>query len=207
MNENSETSAGRKDRERQRHRREVLEAAERIFALKGYDATTVEEIAKEAQFAVGTLYNLFKNKEEIYGQVIEGIVRNFVDCFEQQVLSLDDPVKAIESLIAIRLSHVHRHRAFIRIVFEASVGALGKRCPPEIAQLHERYMEAVRAIFQQGLSRGVFIGSDPLYLSLSLEGTISAFVAYWSKNQPEWPLDEQVRMMQREFVGRIRACA
>jgi AcrR family transcriptional regulator len=39
----------RRDRERETHRREILEAAERVFAVKGYEAATVEEIAREAR--------------------------------------------------------------------------------------------------------------------------------------------------------------
>ena len=61
----------RKERERERHRREMLEAAERVFVRKGYHDATVEEIAQEAEFAVGTLYNFFKGKDDLYARVVE----------------------------------------------------------------------------------------------------------------------------------------
>lgn len=105
----------RRDRERERHRREILEAAERIFGRNGYRATTVEAIAKEAEFAVGTLYKFFKGKEDIYSHVIEALFQRFMRECEESVLSIDDPEEAIAALIALRLMHSDEHRQFLRI--------------------------------------------------------------------------------------------
>src|ERR1700689_4056784 len=49
---------------------EVLEAARRIFARLGYAATNVEDIAKEAGMAKGTVYLYFKSKEEVFAAVL-----------------------------------------------------------------------------------------------------------------------------------------
>ncbi len=61
--------------ERERNRREgnkksILEIAERIFTQKGYSLTTMDEIAKEAQFSKATLYQYFKNKSEMFFEII-----------------------------------------------------------------------------------------------------------------------------------------
>jgi len=55
----------RRDRERERHRQEILEAAERVFVREGYHAATVEAIAREAEFGIGTIYNFFQSKEDL----------------------------------------------------------------------------------------------------------------------------------------------
>ena len=49
---------------------EILEAARHIFARLGYAATNVEDIAKEAGMAKGTVYLYFKSKEEVFGAVL-----------------------------------------------------------------------------------------------------------------------------------------
>ena len=64
----------RRERERAQHRCEILDAAERVFVSKGYEAATVEEIAKGAEFSVGTLYQFFAGKRELYECVIERIL-------------------------------------------------------------------------------------------------------------------------------------
>jgi len=56
----------RKEREYRTRREEILKAAESAFAQKGFHNSTVAEIAKESEFAIGTIYQFFKNKEELY---------------------------------------------------------------------------------------------------------------------------------------------
>ena len=197
----------RREREREAHRRELLEAAERVFVRKGYHATTVEEIASEAEFAVGTLYNLFNGKDDLYARVIEGIACDFMGQFTQKVLSKEDPEEAIASLIELRLTHFEDHRGFFRIFFEAAPGSRldpAGAFPENRAGLYERYMGAVIEIFRRGVSQRVFDESDPLYLALCLEGIINAFVVYWSKREPTEPLAVRVEKMKREFLGRIK---
>jgi AcrR family transcriptional regulator len=61
--------------ERKRHRREenkkfILKVAERVFVQKGFSLTTMDEIAKEAQFSKATLYQHFKSKGEMFFEII-----------------------------------------------------------------------------------------------------------------------------------------
>jgi len=50
-------------------RRAIIEAARKIFAIKGYEDTTIAEIAEAAGIAVGTVYLYFGNKRDIYTSV------------------------------------------------------------------------------------------------------------------------------------------
>lgn len=60
-----QTAAGRKQRERATRKREILDAAEHLFFSKGFENTTMDEIAERAEFGKPTLYTYFKSKEEI----------------------------------------------------------------------------------------------------------------------------------------------
>jgi AcrR family transcriptional regulator len=62
-------SQGRRQRRIDRRRQEILAAAARIFAQKGYAATTTRELADAADVAEGTLYNYFGGKREIFRAV------------------------------------------------------------------------------------------------------------------------------------------
>ena len=55
----------RREKERLAHRAAILDAAERIFAAKGFPGATIAEIAREAEFAVGSIYNFFPGKREL----------------------------------------------------------------------------------------------------------------------------------------------
>ncbi len=56
---------------RQEYRQEILRAAEKVVAEKGYSAMTMDDVAREAAFSKATLYHYFKGKSEIIFQIIE----------------------------------------------------------------------------------------------------------------------------------------
>ena len=56
----------RREREKLRQRQEILTAALSLFSKKGYHNVSMQEIAAKAEFAIGTLYKFFKNKEDLY---------------------------------------------------------------------------------------------------------------------------------------------
>lgn len=62
-------SMTRKERERETRRREIIDAAEELFATRGFENTTMEEIAEKAEFGKPTLYSYFKGKDEILFRV------------------------------------------------------------------------------------------------------------------------------------------
>ncbi len=197
----------RKDRERERHRTEILEAAERVFAFKGYQGATVEEIAREAEFAVGTIYKYFKGKEELYFQAAAGLFQEFMRQFEATVLSIAAPEEAIGALIELRLTHSEEHRRFLRVFFETTRGSRVdplRSVPAHLVRIYDGYIEAVRTLFARGMADGTFDAGDPLYTTLCLEGIINAFVSYWSRNEPTEPLSVRVAKLKREFLGRVK---
>jgi AcrR family transcriptional regulator len=61
----------RRDRQIQRKRQEILAAATRVFAEKGYASATTRDIANEADLGESTLYNYFQSKRDILLGIIE----------------------------------------------------------------------------------------------------------------------------------------
>ena len=72
-------AGNRRERERERHRGEILDAAEGVFAEKGFGGGTVEDVAVRAEFSVGTLYNYFGKKDDLYYDMIETRWREVAD--------------------------------------------------------------------------------------------------------------------------------
>jgi AcrR family transcriptional regulator len=63
-------SLSRREREKLIREEEIIAAAEKIFLKKGFDAASMDEIAKEAEFTKRTLYQYFENKEDLYFAVV-----------------------------------------------------------------------------------------------------------------------------------------
>ncbi|MEH7108298.1 TetR/AcrR family transcriptional regulator [Bacillus sp. JJ1764] len=60
----------RKQREKEIRRNDIIEAAERVFFTKGYSTSTMDDVAKEAEFSKRTVYVYFKSKEQLYFEIM-----------------------------------------------------------------------------------------------------------------------------------------
>jgi len=58
--------SGLREKKKKKSEEKIKKAAKEIFLSKSYSETTMEEIAEKAEIGVGTLYNYFKSKDEIY---------------------------------------------------------------------------------------------------------------------------------------------
>lgn len=62
---------GLRDRQRQKRRRRIVYSAARLFEGNGYDSTTMEDIARDAEISTPTIYNYFRSKSEILLDLLE----------------------------------------------------------------------------------------------------------------------------------------
>lgn len=62
--------AERKEKEKLIKRKNIIDAAIRVFSVKGFESTTMDDIAREAEYTKKTLYSYFNSKEELYYKII-----------------------------------------------------------------------------------------------------------------------------------------
>ena len=78
----SQNNLTRRDRNKLRHQREILDAALVVFAEKGYHEASLQEIADRADFAVSTIYGLFQNKEDLYHTICIELAKRTHEIFD-----------------------------------------------------------------------------------------------------------------------------
>jgi TetR/AcrR family transcriptional regulator len=203
MEPNDKEILSRKDRERERHRQEILEAAERAFTRDGYHGTTIESIAKEAEFAVGTIYNFFKGKDDLYGAVIFKIAGEFMERMERDVLPIEDPAEAIGAVFDVRLELDEKHGNFFRVLFEGG--------PRGSDDLHEKmraffdgYLAALSKIVERGIKSGSFNHEDPLYVALVIHGLCSAMTIYTAMKGSGTSTKDLAERTKAGFLAQLR---
>ena len=79
-----------------RTKKDILESAEKLFAQKGFDYTSTNDILKEVGIARGTLYYYFESKEAILDAVIEKMTKQLLD--NARVIASDKSVPVLERL-------------------------------------------------------------------------------------------------------------
>ena len=94
----SDKGLSRRDREREQHRIDILDAAELVFVRDGI-ATKIETIAKEAEYSVGSLYNFFPSKDDLFKSVLLRISQLRIASVEQALPELlADPWKGLRTV-------------------------------------------------------------------------------------------------------------
>src|SRR4029077_13642224 len=91
---------------------EILEAARLIFARLSYAATNVEEIAKEAGMAKGTVYLYFKSKEEIFDAVLASDLERLVDKTIEGMSTANTFAERLTVFFDLRLDYLQHNRDF-----------------------------------------------------------------------------------------------
>lgn len=111
----SETGLTRRDREREQHRSDILAAAEGVFVRDGF-STKIETVAKEAEYSVGSIYNFFPSKDDLFKNVLLRISQLRVKDVEGVLPELcADPWAGLRTVCHIWLEHHLKHGDFLNI--------------------------------------------------------------------------------------------
>ncbi|MFL0268759.1 TetR/AcrR family transcriptional regulator [Candidatus Clostridium radicumherbarum] len=87
----------RKEKEKEIRRKDIIEAAERIFFTKGYDNSTMDDVAKEAEFSKRTVYVYFNSKEQIYFEIMIKGYKLLINMLKNK-LQKEKAINAIEEI-------------------------------------------------------------------------------------------------------------
>lgn len=98
-------------------RAQILEAAETVFAAKGYHRATTREIARAADVSEGTLYNYFANKRDLF----TGLMVNRADALIESIgeVRSDSVEDAMAHLLAGQFTRMRTHHQFRLFLQEA----------------------------------------------------------------------------------------
>jgi AcrR family transcriptional regulator len=94
---------------------EILRAARKVFAEKGFADATVDDIAEAAELAKGTLYLYFPSKRELYLAALKNGIREMVERSQTAMAAASGIREKLRVLIRTRLEEVERNRDFFKI--------------------------------------------------------------------------------------------
>ncbi|GAA4075554.1 MULTISPECIES: TetR/AcrR family transcriptional regulator [Actinomadura] len=97
-------------------REHLIRLAAELFAEKGYQATTVRDIAKEAGILSGSLYHHFNSKESIVDEILSGFFDEVMSSYRSVIEEGRDPRETIAGLVRIAFGTLEPHRAAITVM-------------------------------------------------------------------------------------------
>lgn len=193
----------RKARELAQRKLEILTVAERLFARKGFFKTSMAEIAHEAEFSVGSLYQFFPSKDAVYVALMEDKFAEYLALVQREVAAAKTAMDQFDALIATKFGFFEKHRNFFRIyvtewgVGECSVkGALGER----ISGLREAYLALLTRTMAAGIGRRVFKKLDAREMAQLFDGMMNAIIHQWIASAGEESLTAKSDVIREVFL-------
>lgn len=173
----------RKQREKEQRRKEIMDAAKNVFSAKGFNRSTMEEIAAEAELSPGTLYLYFKNKEELHTSLSIDILSHLTGEINKFVFKED--MNAKQKLAALRDAFIdvydYDSRMLISLFHLQSGETLRNLSGNVLEQLKKTSRDALTAIkyiVQEGIDKGIFVKKHPVALADILWATYSGVVLW-----------------------------
>lgn len=182
----------RKERELQFRMNLVLDSAEEVFAESSYAQASVEEIARRAEISVGTLYNLFHSKEDIY----RGCISRAQDVFFKNMEQRTDQARGVKETVHVVVRYFFEHFSKYSRQFRHYVSAtngfqweLKSKLEQDAFEAQQSFMRRLVEICQRGMDEGIFKKGLPAELmAVTLLGIPHSFLMVWLEQEGVDPM-------------------
>jgi AcrR family transcriptional regulator len=169
------------DEDKSQRRDEIMAAAKKVFARKGFHATTIADIAKKAGLAYGSVYWYFDSKDELFHALMaveEGALRNHVAAalaalgvpaasFGQEV-----PLRAfLQSSVRATLEFFESDKATVKLLLRDPY-ALGERFEKHLGGIYERFVDDIEIIIVAAQERGEVVAAPPRMVAYTLAALV-----------------------------------
>jgi len=162
------TKADRKEREREIRRKDIIDAAERLFFAKGYDNVAMNDIANEAEMARGTLYQYFKNKNDIYAAIAIRAAEILNGMFQQVNQKDLNGIEKIKSLSVTYYEFYKKYTGYYKAYYHS--GTFDYNSSPNLEKLRDIRRNSFRMVVE-AINEGIKDGTirkdiDPISTTL-----------------------------------------
>ena len=177
-------------------KRKIFETAMQLFADKGYEATSIEEITATVGVAKGTLYYHFSSKEEIFNFLVEEgmkLLKNSIQIKTDKVSSYIDKIRAI-ILIQIK----------VIVKYESLITMWGKEERNKRSRQYVfEYLNIVEKIVREGIEKGEIIDRDPEVIASEIFSLTSSCLIYKLKTEKNLDIQSMYKEIEKIAISGI----
>ena len=175
-------------------KRKIFETSMKLFAEKGYDATSIEEITANVGVAKGTLYYHFSSKEEIFQFLIEEGVKLLKNSVEIKTEKLESSIDKIKAVVLIEIKVLVKYEDFMTIVL-SEIWGNGPRsilCKKYVFE----YIQMIEKIVENGINKKEII--DGIF------GFTCSSLIYKMRTDKEINVQELYSEIEKTFIRKLK---
>ena len=179
-------------------RSHLVEAAERVFAERGYERARMQDIAAEAGLALATVYGLFEGKEQLYAEVHRVRGKALLQRAAQATVGARSAWDALLAGVRAYVEHLAAHPDYLRLhLRESQPWALSPKFSSDTQNLLWREgLELTVGVFTAALAEGSVVDGSPELHARLMIAAHQVFLGEWVDSGMVAPEAELVQRMQ-----------
>lgn len=191
-----QSDAGRSSKRLQ----DLIEISARLFRAKGYAATSMQDIAREAGMLKGSLYHHIGTKEDLLWLIskptLSELVSGVREILEDSRLPL---ITRLRQGMRVHVRRFHSHDTFMAVVAQEGINALNAGRHAELVRLQKEYFELWQTLFRKGIRSGEIDASlNPAIMSYAVLGMVNWMLRWYDRDgalKPDEIADQFARLL------------
>jgi AcrR family transcriptional regulator len=136
-------------------RKQIIDAASTLYAKKGFNATSIQEISEAAGVTLPVTYHYVKKKSEIMRMIMEDVLNTFRNNLLDMIRGIDDPVEKLSIAARLYFRVVDQQREKALLIYQKS-NSLDKASKARVMQLEVEVSDVFSQMINEGIRYGVF---------------------------------------------------
>jgi AcrR family transcriptional regulator len=185
----------------------IAQAAKEIFAERGYQRATLEEIAQRAGISKATIYLYYRNKDDLFLHVVEELVNTAMAAAAQEAATTKPPLEKLYGMVRSKVEFYEHEREFFRIYLNEKQGQEVAPKDPHKKALREMYLQGVETmagVVQEGIDAGVLRPMEGRRLAFFLQEMISNVLEQRIQGQIDTSMEEDLDLVLSLFLDGAR---
>ena len=186
-------------------KRKIFETSMKLFAEKGYDATSIEDITETVGVAKGTLYYHFTSKEEIFDFLVEEGIKLLQKSVDIKIAKYSNYIDKIKAIILIQIKIVNKYENLINIILTQLWGK--EKRNQKCQKLIYDYIDKIEDIVKIGISKGQIKGDDAKIIATEIYGLICSTLVYKMREREKFDISDMYNTFESTIIkGLKRKC-
>jgi AcrR family transcriptional regulator len=182
----------------------IARAAREVFAARGYQGATLEEIAQRAGMSKATIYIYYKNKDDLFLHVVEELYNAVTASTVQEADTPKPPRDKLYGIVRSKMEFFEHERDLFRIYLSEKQGLEVAPKDPHKLALRNMYLQGVQTlgkVLQEGIDAGIIRPLDSRRLAFLLQDMMSVLLVQRIQGKARTTVEEDVEQLLDLFLN------
>ncbi|MGO4568760.1 TetR/AcrR family transcriptional regulator [Rhizobium sp. 2YAF20] len=185
---------------------EILDAASRLIAARGFRAVTVDDISAEMGFTKSIVYYYMKNKNEILWRIFEKIVETYANGLEEALSPGGSPTEVLARIVKMHALNVMMHQEW-SMIYNRDENELTEEQRSSVTANRRQYNKQIQDLYAAGIKAGEFRDGDPFLAVCCLIGACNWPYTWFRRSSSKYSAEDVASAFADQLIQGVAKAA